>query len=186
MRYHREVRAQGGTTYGRKRPRGPRGRLLAALAVLALAGCSDTGSVDPDGPDGSAGGGTDAGDTSGLDPVLVELVAIINEERAAAGRQQVVASGPLNCAAQVHSDDIGERRACTHTGSDGSSPTERVAACDGSGWNGEIVACGAGTPRGAVDLWLNSSGHRSIMLASEQRVIGVGMHQNYWTAIFNR
>ena len=88
-------------------------------------------------------------------------------------------------AAQLHSDDIGVRRACTHTGADGSGPGDRVGQCSGAGWTGEIVACGQGTPASAVDAWLGSPGHRAIMLGRSKSEVGVGMTNDYWTAIFD-
>ena len=72
------------------------------------------------------------------------------------------------------------------TGSDGSSPTTRVQDCSGSGWSGEIVACGQGTARSAVDAWIGSPGHNEIMFTPGQQYIGVAMYNNFWTAIFDR
>ena len=109
----------------------------------------------------------------------------INEERVAAGLQLVELRDTLVCAAQSHSDDIGPNQVCGHTGTDGSSPGDRVNSCGGGGWTGEIVACGQGTPRSAVDAWLNSPGHRGIMLDGSKREIGVAVVNNYWTAIFD-
>lgn len=48
------------------------------------------------------------------------------------------------------------------------------------------MACGHTTPRAAVDGWLGSEGHREIMLDPDQVSIGVGMHNNYWAAVFDK
>ena len=77
-------------------------------------------------------------------------VHTINEVREERGLDAVVLRTDLNCAAGTHSLDIGELGWCGHTGSDGSSPGDRVADCQGEGWSGEIVACGQSTPRSAV------------------------------------
>jgi uncharacterized protein YkwD len=114
------------------------------------------------------------------------LLDTINEERVARGMGTVELRGDLICAATKHSNDIGTLGWCGHTGSDGSSPGDRVAACQGEGWSGEIVACGQSTPRSAVDAWIWSPGHAAIMFDSGQVYIGVAMHNNYWTAIFDR
>jgi uncharacterized protein YkwD len=114
-----------------------------------------------------------------------QLFDTINEERVARGLGTVELRTDLNCAAARHSNDIGTLGWCGHTGSDGSSPGDRVFDCSGAGWSGEIVACGQSTPRSAVDAWIWSPGHASIMFSSGQRYIGVAMHNNYWTAIFD-
>jgi uncharacterized protein YkwD len=130
----------------------------------------------------SVGCGADYGSLSEPERELFDL---INDERTARGLQPVVLRDDLVCAARRHSDDVGPARSCSHTGTDGSSPTQRVDACGGGGWTGEIIACGQGTPRAAVDAWLSSPGHNAIMLGASKREIGVAMTANYWTAIFD-
>ena len=181
-----------------------------AAALLAALACSGDITTDPggdDGPDaaGSAGrpdarpGDPPAPDAAappapdatppGYDSLSADEQALfdtINAERMAAGQGAVALRADLICAAARHSADIGSTGQCTHTGSDGSSPGDRVAACSGPGWSGEIVACGQGSARAAVDAWLGSPGHNAILLDGGQRFIGVAMHNNYWTAIFDR
>lgn len=136
---------------------------------------------------GGSGDGSGEGDpATGLSAEEQALLDAINAERAERGIPAVTLRDDLVCAAARHSLDIGERRACTHTGSDGSEPGDRVRDCGGPGWSGEIVACGYGTPAGAVGGWLSSPGHRQIMLDGGLRRVGVAMHENYWTAIFDR
>jgi uncharacterized protein YkwD len=114
-----------------------------------------------------------------------DLLDTINAERAAMGLVPVVLRQTLICAAEAHSMDVGAVGSCSHTGTDGSDPTVRVQRCGGGGWSGEIIACGQGTPRGAVDAWIGSPGHNAIMFGASKREIGVAMHNNYWTAIFD-
>ncbi len=49
----------------------------------------------------------------------------------------------------------------------------------GAGWRaGENLGWGTGpraTPRALVDAWLESSGHRRILLGSEYRELGIGV-----------
>jgi len=125
-------------------------------------------------------------DYESLSAAEKELFDTINEERVSRGMGTVELRGDLICAAAKHSKDIGTLGWCGHTGSDGSSPGDRVNACLGQGWSGEIVACGQSTPRGAVDAWIWSPGHAAIMFNSGQIYIGVAMHNNYWTAIFDQ
>ena len=145
---------------------------ICLLSLLVVA-CDD-GTAPPD-PRADA-----------LSQIEQDLLVTINGERTSRGLPYVVLREDLICAAQHHSKDIGERRACSHNGADGSGPGERVKACNGGGWAGEIVACGQQTPRQAVDGWLNSPGHKGIMLDPDQKEVGVAMFGNHWTAIFDK
>lgn len=111
------------------------------------------------------------------------LLSEINKARASRGLGAVVATDGLNCAAQRHAKDIGVKRICGHTGSDGSSPWDRAGSC-GAQADGEIVACGQGSPESAVQAWTMSPGHAAIMYDRNQSKVGVAMLNNYWVAIF--
>jgi uncharacterized protein YkwD len=125
----------------------------------------------------------------GGDPVppssdtIQALADAINSARKSRGLSEVKVELQLNCAAKRHADDIGVKKICGHTGSDGSSPWDRAKDC-GTSADGEIVACGQGSPKAAVDAWTMSPGHAAIMYAPNQTVVGVGMLNNYWVAIF--
>ena len=116
---------------------------------------------------------------------VYSLGAHINEARASRGLSPVMILPALNCAAKRHADDIGVKRVCGHYGSDGSSPWDRARDC-GTSANGEIVACGQGDAKGAVDAWTLSPGHAAIMYDPGQRLMGVAMLGNYWVAIFQK
>jgi len=141
---------------------------------------------EDDGPAYDAAPPDAGGDYESLSTEEQALFDRINEVRLERGLGEVVLRTDLNCAAGNHSLDIGELGWCGHTGSDGSSPGDRVADCQGEGWSGEIVACGQSTPPSAVDAWIGSPGHASIMFSGGQKYIGVAMHNNYWTAIFDQ
>ena len=151
------------------------------MTIFACA-CGDPLLFPPDQPPGP-------GDTPppavGLSSEERELVRLINEERATRGLEPLTVRQDLYCSVRRHSDDIGRAGVCGHTGTDGSSPGERLRTCGGTSWSGEIVACGQRTARGAVDSWLRSPGHSSTMLGRDKRFIGVAMTSNYWTAIFD-
>jgi uncharacterized protein YkwD len=109
----------------------------------------------------------------------------VNEARAARGLSPVEILPALNCAAKRHADDVGAKKVCGHTGSDGSSPWDRARDC-GTSANGEIVACGQGDAKAAVQAWTYSPGHAAIMYDGGQRTMGVAMYQNYWVVIFQK
>ena len=80
-----------------------------------------------------------------------------------------------------------------HTGSDGSTPGQRLEAAGYNWWTcGETVAVGyGGDPARVVASWMNSSVHRSILLSTQMEEIGVGYATNpssswvhFWTADF--
>lgn len=61
-----------------------------------------------------------------------------------------------------------------------------------SGWSalGECIAAGYTSPQSVVDAWLNSPGHRAILLSGDYREVGAGYYAGagyyytYWTADF--
>ena len=128
-----------------------------------------------------------------LPPITIEasetedLLATINRERSKRGFKPLMSLSALTCAAQNHALDIGPRKACTHYGRDGSSFITRAKRC---GYNltsgGEIVACGQKTAKDAVNAWLKSSGHYSIMMDPNQKYFGAGMKNNYWVVVFSK
>lgn len=143
----------------------------------------------PDIPGFPSGGGgqpipptTGGGSGNGGESVQ-GLADAINAARKSRGLSEVKVEIALNCAAKRHADDIGVKKICGHYGTDGSSPWDRAKSC-GTSADGEIVACGQGSPKAAVDAWTTSPGHAAIMYAPNQTVVGVGMLNNYWVAIF--
>jgi uncharacterized protein YkwD len=99
---------------------------------------------------------------------------LINNEREARGlaplRYYISLRGStyvnvLASAAYKHNQDMVTNHFLSHAGSDGSTPQTRMAAY---GWNtGEIIYNGSGylsTPRAAVNWWMNSPGHRALIL----------------------
>jgi uncharacterized protein YkwD len=114
---------------------------------------------------------------------LREMVNMINAERKSKGLHALKVDPKLNCAAQMHSDDIGPKKLCQHDGTDGSSPWDRAKKCGTSG-RAENVACGQRNARAAVDAWLNSAGHYKNMMNKNIKYIGVGEKNFFWTNIF--
>jgi len=125
---------------------------------------------------------TDPGNVTNPEQVA-KLVDEINAARRSRGLGAVGVESGLTCAAQRHVNDVGQRRSCSHSGSDGSSPWDRARGCNTSA-DGEIIACGQGTPKQAVDAWTLSPGHAAIMYDRNQSVLGAAMMNNYWVVIF--
>lgn len=122
------------------------------------------------------------GDTSDL---VKSLLDEINKARVSKGLSQLSVDPGLSCAAQGHSDDLGPKNGCSHTGSNGSSPWQRAESCRTSA-SGEIIACNWPTPAKAVEEWSLSPGHAAIMFDPDHKYVGAGTRNNFWTAIFRR
>ncbi|MFI2428015.1 CAP domain-containing protein [Streptomyces sp. NPDC018955] len=118
---------------------------------------------------------------------VAKVVELVNAERAKAGCSPVKANATLAKAAQDHSEDMAASGTMSHTGSDGSSPGDRITRA-GYGWStyGENVAYGYSTPEQVMTGWMNSPGHKENILNCAFKEIGVGLAQpgSYWTQDF--
>jgi uncharacterized protein YkwD len=115
------------------------------------------------------------------------VVRLVNSERGKNGCAPLTVNAELTRAAQDHTSDMAAHRTMSHTGSDGSSPGDRITAA-GYSWRsyGENVAYGYGTPESVMTAWMNSPGHRANILNCAFKEIGVGYAQpgSYWTQDF--
>ena len=111
------------------------------------------------------------------------VLCLINKERRQRGRGSVDSNSKLADTASAHSRDMIASGRFSHTGSNGSSPNERVRKSDylrgTSNWGmGETIGYqtgGGASPRRIVAGWLNSPAHRSIMLGRRYRDVGIGV-----------
>jgi uncharacterized protein YkwD len=115
------------------------------------------------------------------------VVAMVNEERESAGCDPVSADDRLTSAAEGHSQDQADRGEMTHTGSDGSTSGERATRA-GYEWSkiAENVASGTTSAERAMELWMESSGHRKNIIDCAYEHIGVAQVDGYWTQVFGR
>jgi uncharacterized protein YkwD len=135
---------------------------------------------------------SDIEDPSAIDladiSVIQQVLDITNSERARAGLSPLRLHSQLNAAAQAHSNDMARNNFLSHTGSDGSSPFDRMKRHGYTvGWAAENVASGHSSPQDVMRGWMNSSGHRTNILNPRYRDIGIGYargNQPYWTQVF--
>ncbi|MEU5754358.1 CAP domain-containing protein [Streptomyces sp. NPDC047829] len=146
-------------------------------------GGGDTGS-------GSTGTGSGSGAGSGgSGGPEAQVLALVNEERAAAGCSPVTANDRLTRAADDYSDVMASSGVMSHTGPDGSTMTSRVEAA-GYQWStlGENIARGQADAASVMESWMNSSGHRANILNCSFKELGVGVHFGdggpWWTQNF--
>lgn len=119
--------------------------------------------------------------------VTGEILRLVNAERQTAGCRPLTLNSTLTKAAQAHSADMAAHQNMSHTGSDGSSPGDRITRA-GYTWSsyGENVAYGYSTAQQVMDGWMSSPGHRANILNCGFKEIGVGLAQpgSYWTQDF--
>ncbi|GAA1628414.1 hypothetical protein GCM10009679_36800 [Saccharothrix algeriensis] len=121
-----------------------------------------------------------------------QVTALINRERERAGCSRVRTDERMRTAARRHSADMAEHDYFSHTGRNGSSFVDRLAA---AGYPrreaaGENIAYGYPTAQSVVDGWMASTGHRNNILDCDARATGVGLayqgRTTYWTQEFGR
>ena len=121
------------------------------------------------------------------------MADLLNAERAKRGLGPLRVVSALQTAARGHSCDMAAQDFFSHTGSDGSSSAERMSDA-GYAWSacGEIIGWTSGyTREGMVTNWMDSAGHRDIILSTNLTEFGVGYARSadgdhYWTVDFGR
>jgi len=111
------------------------------------------------------------------------VLCLVNMERARAGLPAVRANRRLARAARRHSRDMVRRNFFDHTAPDGAGPMGRVERAGyhrGASWwvIGETIAWGQGglgSPASIVQSWMESPGHRGVLLERGYRDVGIGL-----------
>jgi uncharacterized protein YkwD len=119
------------------------------------------------------------------DPNVQGIITAMNQARSqdqdCRSEGQWSATGPiqghelLHLAAQIHADDMADNDFFSHTGSDGSSFSQRIYD---TGYTGspmaENIAAGGTDPANIVERWLASDGHCRNLMMPTATEIGVG------------
>ncbi|MFQ3632936.1 CAP domain-containing protein [Roseiflexus sp.] len=125
-----------------------------------------------------------------VSPLAQQVVDLTNQYRVTAGCAPLTVSSQLTTAAAAHSQDMATNNFFSHTGSDGSTPWQRIQRTGYSySTAAENIAAGYRTAEQVVQGWYNSDGHRRNMLNCNLREIGVayadgGSYGRYWTQVF--
>lgn len=139
-------------------------------------------------PKATTSSATPSASASSADPGPTDRVLVlVNAEREKAGCAPLTENAKLTKAAQDHSQDMADHKNMSHTGSDGSSMSDRLARVGYTFRSaGENVAYGYSTPESVMDGWMNSAGHRANILNCGFKEIGIGLAQpgHYWTQDF--
>jgi uncharacterized protein YkwD len=118
-----------------------------------------------------------------LREIRTAILCLHNKVRAEHGLPALRENKRLRRAAAGHSKDMVRDRFFEHTTPEGTTMVERILRAkyvrEDQGWAlGENLAWGTGsygTPRGAIEAWLNSPGHRSNLLRRNYRDVGIGI-----------
>lgn len=131
-----------------------------------------------------------------------EVLNLVNDARAQArncGSEFFPAAPPVNWdiriqdAALNHSLDMAQNQNFSHTGTDGSNTGDRLLM-QGYNWStwGENILVGLDTASDAIDAWIGSTGHCSIIMNPSLKEVGAGVAEgifqgnnaSYWTLVF--
>jgi uncharacterized protein YkwD len=121
------------------------------------------------------------------DPIVANFASLTNAARANAGCDTLKWHAVAASVARAHSSDMRERRFFSHTNPDGKSPFDRLEAA-GVDFRAaaENILHGEASASRALDLWLNSAGHRANLLECSYTHHGVGRVETHWTHVFLR
>jgi uncharacterized protein YkwD len=143
----------------------------------------------------------DAAGLKNTSDVSARVLELANQARAKARRcgakqfssvPPLALSSKLNDAARAHARDLARNNTLSHSGSDGSTPAERVART-GYTWRvvGENVASGPTTPDEVMEGWLASPGHCENLMSPRFTEMGIGYVVDpksasgvYWSQVF--
>jgi hypothetical protein len=122
----------------------------------------------------------------------VAFLGLINQYRAQNGLEPLAMSPTLTTAARDHSQDMATQNYFDHTGLNGSTFSQRIAAAGYPGGTlAENIFAGDPTAQGAFEWWRNSPGHNANMLNPAYKAIGIGRATApgsdfgwYWTTTF--
>jgi len=122
---------------------------------------------------------------------------LVNKARLDEGLAPYGFSTLLVTAAQRHADDLAAHQIWSHTGSDGSTPRQRVAEAGYAAWtwnSGELIVgenfwTGYGSIEDALAFFLEDPPHRDNLLSTTYREIGIGVaadtaNRNYYVLDF--
>jgi uncharacterized protein YkwD len=116
-----------------------------------------------------------------------QVLALVNQQREAAGCGDLTADAGLTALARAHSADMRDRGFFDHTNPDGLSPFDRAARA-GVTLLAENIAYGQADAAAVMTDWMNSPGHRTNILNCSYSRIGVGVADGsggpWWTQDF--
>lgn len=113
----------------------------------------------------------------------MELVRVINEERAKQGLNSLGTPNLLMQAAQIYVEDLAKIDKCGHEvpGKGFIWDYAKRAGYQGTGLC-EVIACHPSSARQAVDMWMDDAPHRDCIMNPAAGSVGAGVSGYYWLA----
>jgi uncharacterized protein YkwD len=103
-----------------------------------------------------------------------EIISLINKARTGAGLPALTVNSQLTAAAQGHSNDMACFSLLSHSGSNGSTPSQRISAAGYSASFSEEMIYAGGYPQDAFDWWMGDATHHDVIMDTRVKEIGVG------------
>lgn len=126
------------------------------------------------------------GGVASADPQENDLIALLNQDRKAAGRKPLKVSPALMAAAESHAQDMVAKGYFSHTGKNGSTVGKRIKRqgykfCHAA----ENIASGQKSAAEAMVSWRASSGHSKNNLSRKSKEVGAGFAgDSMWVLVF--
>jgi len=132
-------------------------------------------------------GGANVAVSSLENAAIAEVIALVNQHRAAAGVYPLTLNPTLSAIAQLRTDDMNTANYYSYDSPTYGTPFETLKTYgitySAAGVN---IAKGYPTATTVMDAWMHSEGHRENILSSTYTQIGIGYNNvgNYWTQFF--
>jgi uncharacterized protein YkwD len=158
----------------------PRSRLGARLATVAILGLLAASLAAP-------AGAAAATDPWTIDQAEQAMVGLLNHDRTAAGLVPVQTEARLMAIARARSVDMATKHYFSHTQPDGRMVFDILNAQHIAWYGaGEIIAWNNYpglelSTANANSQWMNSPGHKAIVLSTTLNYVGVGLAIDAWT-----
>jgi uncharacterized protein YkwD len=158
----------------------PPAATAAPSSAAPSAGAS--GSATPSGSPSASGSGDPAAAAD------AQVLALVNQQRAAVGCPAVTASPALGTLATAFSEQMAVGSFFSHVDPTGKTPWDRAAADGITDLGGENIARGQQTAADVMAAWMKSPGHRANILNCAFHFLGVGVYLGsggpWWTQDF--
>lgn len=127
------------------------------------------------------------GTCGNMNPVACQMFNLINQVRQQNGLQSLTPNTNCTAAAQFHSKDMLSNLILSHISSNGMTAKERLAQFGVNGaWAENIIKGSSLSPEQAMQMLLNSAGHKKNILNPLFTSGGVGFINGYFTQCFTK
>ena len=129
--------------------------------------------------------GSNNTDQGEKDSFAVQVVNLVNQERAKAGLQPLKSDTALTSVAMIKAKDMYNNNYFDHNSPTLGSPFDLMRS-QGIQYRtaGENIAKGQRTPEEVMNAWMNSDGHRKNILNASYTTIGVAYYNGVWVQEF--